>query len=90
MKYEPPPGMTEFVRVLQRCSAKDAENLLALAFENCAADAITQDLRLRIAAPALLAACKLALATAETGRALDWQALTDAIARVEAPVAIQA
>ena len=88
--YEPPKGLADFVRVLQRCSTTDAIELLTLAFKTCQADAVTQDFRLRYAAPALLAACKQALDTADTGRALDWTALTAAIAqvdRLEGPVA---
>ena len=88
--YEPPHGLAPFVAVLQRCSAEEAVNLLALAFRNCAADAVTQDMRLRFAAPALLAACKRALETTETGRALDWAQLSAAVdqaERTEAPVA---
>ena len=83
MKYEPPNGMADFVRVLQRCSPSDAIGLLALAFENCAACAVTQEFRLHCAAPQLLAACKLARDTVETGRALDWNALTAAIEKAE-------
>jgi len=88
--YEPPNGIENFVRVLQRCSAADAVNLLALAFNNCAADAVTQDMRLRFAAPQLLAACKLALRATERHEAIDWTELVTAIEkaeRIEAPIA---
>jgi hypothetical protein len=64
--------------------------VLVLAFRDCAAAALLQDVRLHVAAPTLLAACKAALETAETGRALDWPALTAAVdqaERTEAPVA---
>lgn len=88
--YEPPNGVADFVRVLQASPPRDAERILALAFKNCAHDAVTQYIRLHYAAPVLLAACKRALETAETGRALDWQTLTEAVEqaeRAEAPVA---
>jgi hypothetical protein len=80
--YVPPKGMTDLVRVLQHCSADDAARVLVLAFQDCACDAILQD-RLRFAAYDLLAACKAALETADTGRALDWHRLTAAIEQAE-------
>jgi hypothetical protein len=87
--YEPPNGMADLVRIVQAVSPSRAADLLALAFQDCAADALTQDLRLRFAAPVLLAACKRALETIETGRALDWPSLVTAVdqaERSEAPV----
>jgi hypothetical protein len=81
--WTPPTGLEPFVRLLQRCGTADAVRLLARAFETCAADAILQDYRLRGAAPQLLAACKAALATADTGTALDWHRLTAAIEQAE-------
>jgi hypothetical protein len=89
-RWEPPDGLPQFVRILQHCATADAVRLLAQAFETCAADAVLQDFRLRSAAPALLAACKRALETTETGRALDWAQLSAAVdeaERTEAPVA---
>jgi hypothetical protein len=81
--YDPPQGMADFVRTLQVVSPSRAADLLALAFTTCAADAISQDFRLRYAAAALLAACKQALETAETGRAFNWDALTAAVEQAE-------
>jgi hypothetical protein len=79
--YEPPKGMADLVRVLQACAPADAVELLALAFLDCANNAILQDIRLRIAAPELLAACKLALDIIEKGRTLD--ALMAAVDKAE-------
>jgi hypothetical protein len=79
----PPTGLEAFVRVLQRCSTADAVSLLAQAFETCAADAVLQDFRLRGAASQLLAACKAARETADTGRALDWAQLSAAVDQAE-------
>ena len=81
--YDPPDGLVDFVRVLQHSAPRDAANLLALAFKNCAHDAVTQYIRLHYAAPVLLAACKAALDTVETGRALDWTLLTAAVEQAE-------
>jgi hypothetical protein len=88
--YEPPNGMADFVRILQAVSPRDAADVLGLAFNSCAADAVTQHVIVHNAAPALLAACRQALETAETGRALDWTTLAAAVEqaeRTEAPVA---
>jgi hypothetical protein len=88
--YEPPHGMADLVWLLQHCAPDEAARVLALAFRDCAAAALVQDFRLHVAAPTLLAACKAALATAETGRALDWATLVAAVdqaERLEAPVA---
>jgi hypothetical protein len=88
--YEPPQGMADLVRIVQAVSPSRAADLLALAFQECAHDAVTDYLRVQYAAPVLLAACKAALATAETGRALNWDALSAAVdqaERTEAPVA---
>jgi hypothetical protein len=81
--YEPPQGMADFVRTLQAVSPSRAADLLALAFTTCAADALTQEFRLHYAAPVLLAACKQALETAETGRALNWATLSAAVEQAE-------
>jgi hypothetical protein len=86
--YEPPKGMADFVHVLQHSAASDAARLLTLAFRECANHAILQEIRLRIAAPELLEACKLARDTLETGHALDaLVAAVDQAERGEAPVA---
>jgi len=86
--YKPPKGMADFVHVLQHCAARDAASLLALAFRECANDAMLQEIRLRIAAPELLEACKLARDTLETGRALDaLVAAVDQAEHGEAPIA---
>jgi hypothetical protein len=88
--YQPPDGLASFVRVLQHCDPSRAANLLTLAFHNRAHDAVTQYIRLHYAAPVLLAACKQALETVETGRALDWAVLVAAVEqaeRLEAPIA---
>jgi hypothetical protein len=81
--YEPPNGIADLVWLLQHCTPDEAARVLALTFRDCAAAALLQDVRLHVAAPTLLAACKAALATAETGRALDWPALTAAVAQAE-------
>jgi hypothetical protein len=81
--YVPPQGLADFVYVLQRCPPRDAERVLALAFQDCAHDAILQDMRLRFAAYDLLAACKAALDTTESGRALDWAQLSAAVDQAE-------
>jgi hypothetical protein len=81
--YEPPQGMADLVRIVQAVSPSRAADLLALAFQECAHEAVSDYLRLHYAAPQLLAACKAALATAETGRALDWDALTAAVDQAE-------
>jgi hypothetical protein len=81
--YEPPQGMADLVRILQAVSPSRAADLLALAFQECAHEAVTDYLRLHYAAPVLLAACKAALATAETGRALDWDTLAAAVEQAE-------
>lgn len=81
--YEPPHGMADLVWLLQHCAPDEAARVLALAFRDCAAAALVQDFRLHVAAPTLLAACKAALETAESGRALDWTALTAAVEEAE-------
>lgn len=83
MRYEPPNGMAEFVRVLQLASPEAAADVLRLTFENVAATALVEEIRLRRAAPLLLAACKLALAAIEQGAPLDWTQLTVAITTAE-------
>jgi hypothetical protein len=75
--------MADLVRIVQAVSPSRAADLLALAFQTCAHDAVTDYLRLHYAAPVLLAACKAALATTETGRALDWAALSAAVEQAE-------
>jgi hypothetical protein len=89
-RWEPPDGLAHFVHLLQHCAPADAIGLLTRAFETCAAAAVLQDFQVRAAAPHLLAACKAALETADTGRALDWHRLMAAVEeaeRCEAPVA---
>jgi hypothetical protein len=81
--YDPPQGMADLVRILQAVSPSRAADLLALAFQECAHEAVTDYLRLHYAAPVLLAACKAALDTIETGRALDWQGLFNAVEQAE-------
>ena len=83
MRYEPPDGMTHFVQVIQRASPEDAADVLRLAFENAAATAMVEEIRLRRAAPLLLAACKLALTAVEQHTTIDWQQLTLAVATAE-------
>jgi hypothetical protein len=83
--YEPPNGMADFVRILQAVSANKAADLLARAFRECAADALLHDLRLRQAAPALLAACTRARSALERGHVVDWTELTTVIDQAERP-----
>jgi len=85
MEWEPPNGLENFVRVVQAATPADAADLLRLAFANAAADAVFADYRLRTAAPALLAACRLALAAFERNEAIDWNELTRAIATADRP-----
>jgi hypothetical protein len=82
MSFEPPNGISNFVNVLRRADHDDAIGLLRLAFDNAAAEAISDDFRLRCAAPALLEACKLALPVFEA-HGLDTAALMAAVEKVE-------
>jgi hypothetical protein len=81
--YEPPPSMREFVRILQGSTPEDAADVLRLAFANAAATAVLEELHVRNAAPALLAACMACLRAVEAREPLDWQILTDAVAKAQ-------
>jgi hypothetical protein len=83
--YDPPQGMADLVRIVQAVSPSRAADLLALAFKECAADALLHDLRLRQAAPALLAACTRARSALERGHVVDWTELTTVIDQAEHP-----
>ncbi len=82
MSYEPPTGLRSFVVLLQRSTPEDAADLLRMAFDNAAATAIVDDIKLRGAAPALLDACKRALPVYDQHQ-IDATDLRKAINRVE-------
>jgi hypothetical protein len=71
MKYEPPSGMRDFVRVVQQASPEVAENLLRLAFDDAGATTLLADMRLRAAAPTLLATVIGALLAVEQHQQVD-------------------
>ena len=83
MKYEPPDGLPHFVSVLQGATPEDAADLLNLAFENAGQTAIVNEFQLHRAAPALLAACKIALRAAINEHAINPNLLAEAIAEAE-------
>jgi len=82
MRYEPPGGLRKFVEILRRAEVDDAVDLLDHAFDNAAATAIVDDLRLRRAAPGLLEHCRLALPIFER-HGIDTTDLRKAIEDVE-------
>jgi len=90
MSYEPPTGLREFVRLLQRATPEDAADLLRMAFENAAASAIVDDYRLRTAAPALLDACKRALPVyaAHNIDATNLRRIIDHVEHIDAPLPV--
>jgi hypothetical protein len=71
MKYEPPSGMADFIRVLQRASPDNAAQLLRMAFDDAGAVMLLADMRLRAAAPTLLLACLRALEAVERHEPID-------------------
>jgi hypothetical protein len=46
MTYEPPGGLTEFVRMLRRVPEPEAIDLLRMAFDNAVSATILDDVRL--------------------------------------------
>lgn len=80
--WEPPGGLIQFVRIVQRIPEPEAIDLLRSAFDNAGIDAVFTDIRLRNAAPALLDACRFAVQVFELHQ-IDCGELRVAIEKVE-------